>query len=70
MLHFPENCKYVLDSNSPDYIHEFGELVHRQEHLSKLESKIHKEGEQNFVGNRKSPRNGPSLRGKTLLLKA
>ncbi|EBC0166073.1 hypothetical protein BWL79_19010 [Salmonella enterica] len=59
----------MLDSNSPDYIHEFGELVHRQDHLSKLESKIHEEGEQNFVGNRKSPRNGPSLQGKTLLLK-
>ncbi|HIB9847693.1 YagK/YfjJ domain-containing protein [Escherichia coli] len=55
MPHFPENCKYVLGSNSPDYIHEFGELVHRQDHLSKLESKIHEEGEQNFVGNRKFP---------------
>ncbi|MCF1521059.1 hypothetical protein LRN74_18570 [Escherichia coli] len=59
----------MLDSNSPDYIHEFGELVHRQEHLSKLESKIHKEGEQNFVGNRKSPRNGPSLRGRPFYLR-
>ncbi|EJA7635699.1 inovirus-type Gp2 protein, partial [Escherichia coli] len=62
LLHFPENCKYVLDCYSPDYIQEFEELVHRQNHLSKLEIKIHEEGEQNFVVNRKSPRNGPSLR--------
>ncbi|WP_250846160.1 cyclic diguanylate phosphodiesterase [Escherichia coli] len=40
----------MLDTNYPDYIHEFGERVHRQNHLSKLKSKIHEEGEQNFVG--------------------
>ncbi|EEW2245138.1 inovirus Gp2 family protein [Escherichia coli] len=57
----------MLDCYSPDYIQEFEELVHRQNHLSKLEIKIHEEGEQNFVVNRKSPRNGPSLRRKAIL---
>ncbi|EEY5698876.1 hypothetical protein ERU67_18145 [Escherichia coli] len=64
------NFSYILDCYSPDYIQEFEELVHRQNHLSKLEIKIHEEGEQNFVVNRKSPRNGPSLRRKAILLKA
>ncbi|WPA29267.1 hypothetical protein R1Q26_05985 [Klebsiella quasipneumoniae] len=59
----------MLDSNSPDYIHAFGELVHLQDHLSKLESKIHEEGEQNFVGKRTPPGTGLLCGGRPFYLR-
>ncbi|HGL6398532.1 TPA: inovirus Gp2 family protein [Citrobacter koseri] len=53
LVHFPENCRYILDRNSADYIYEFGELVHRLDYLTKLDSKIYEEGERNFGGSHK-----------------
>lgn len=53
LVHFPENCRYILDGNSADYIYEFGELVHRLDYLTKLDSKIYEEGERNFGGSHK-----------------
>lgn len=53
LVHFPENCRYILDQNSADYIYEYGELVRRLDYLTKLDSKIYEEGERNFGGSRK-----------------
>lgn len=53
LVHFPDNCRYILDRNSADYIYEYGELLHRLDYLTKLDSKIYKEGERNFGGSRK-----------------
>lgn len=53
LVHFPENCRYILDQNSADYIYEYGELVHRLDYLTKLDSKIYEEGGRNFGGSRK-----------------
>jgi hypothetical protein len=53
LVHFPENCRYILDRNSADYIYEYGELLHRLDYLTKLDSKIYEEGERNFGGSRK-----------------
>ncbi|MEH4262807.1 inovirus Gp2 family protein [Klebsiella aerogenes] len=53
LVHFPENCKYVLDTNSPDYIYEYGMLFIRLDYLTKLDTKIYEEGERNFGGSRK-----------------
>lgn len=53
LVHFPENCRYILDQNSPDYIYEYDMLFIRLDYLTKLESKIHEEGERNFGGSHK-----------------
>ena len=53
LVHFPENCRYILDQNSPDYIYEYGMLFIRLDYLTKLESKNYEEGERNFGGSRK-----------------
>ncbi|CNL35515.1 inovirus Gp2 family protein [Yersinia frederiksenii] len=53
LVHFPDNCRYILDRNSADYIYEYGELLHRLDYLTKLDSKIYEEGERNFGGSRK-----------------
>ncbi|AGP46866.1 hypothetical protein SOD10_39360 [Serratia plymuthica] len=53
LVHFPYNCRYILDRNSADYIYEHGELLHRLDYLTKLDSKIYEEGERNFDGGRK-----------------
>ncbi|CCW29781.1 conserved hypothetical protein [Xenorhabdus nematophila F1] len=53
LVHFPDNCRYILDRNSADYIYEFGDLIHRLEYLTKLDSKIYEEGERNFGGSHK-----------------
>lgn len=53
LVHFPENCRYILDQNSADNIYEYGELVHRLDYLTKLDSKIYEEGGRNFGGSRK-----------------
>ncbi|MBP2858499.1 inovirus-type Gp2 protein [Dickeya oryzae] len=53
MVHFSETCKYVLDTQSPDYIYNYGMLFVRLDYLTKLESKIYENGERNFGCSRK-----------------
>ncbi|ETS33421.1 hypothetical protein BB987_12375 [Photorhabdus temperata] len=53
LVHFPENCKYVLDKYSPDYLYNYGMLFVRLDYLTKLESKIYEKGERNFGCSRK-----------------
>ena len=53
LVHFPENCKYILDKNSPDYLYNYGMLFVRLDYLTKLDSKIYEKGERNFGCSRK-----------------
>lgn len=60
----PENCRYILDQSSADYIYEYGELVHRLDYLTKPDSKIYEEGEGTSAVAGSDPPKRPSLRGK------
>lgn len=53
LVHFPENCKYILDKHSPDYLYNYGMLFVRLDYLTKLDSKIYEKGERNFGCSRK-----------------
>jgi hypothetical protein len=53
LVHFPENCKYVLDKYSPDYLYNYGMLFVRLDYLTKLKIKIYEKGERNFGCSRK-----------------
>ncbi|EKM1352328.1 inovirus-type Gp2 protein, partial [Salmonella enterica subsp. enterica serovar Typhimurium] len=46
--HFPENCKYVLDTNSTDFQQNYQALLTRLDYLTKVESKVFGEGDRNF----------------------
>lgn len=48
LVHFPDNCRYVLDTNSPDFQKHYQELLGRLDYLTKVESKIFGEGDRNF----------------------
>lgn len=48
LVHFPENGKYVLDRNKPDFIFEYHALIKRLDYLTKVDSKVFGEGNRNF----------------------
>lgn len=48
LVHFPANCRYVLDSNSPNFQDHYQELLTRLDYLTKLGSKVFGEGGRNF----------------------
>ncbi|EKG0446649.1 inovirus Gp2 family protein, partial [Escherichia coli] len=48
LVHFPENCKYVLDNNSTDFQQNYQSLLTRLDYLTKVESKVFGEGDRNF----------------------
>ncbi|EOZ3193318.1 TPA: inovirus Gp2 family protein [Yersinia enterocolitica] len=48
LVHFPENCRYVLNSNHPDFECHYQELLNRLDYLAKIETKIFGEGYRNF----------------------
>ncbi|HBA3988969.1 TPA: inovirus Gp2 family protein, partial [Escherichia coli] len=48
LVHFPENCKYVLDTNSTDFQQNYQALLTRLDYLTKVESKVFGEGDRNF----------------------
>ncbi|EOV9702217.1 inovirus Gp2 family protein [Cronobacter dublinensis] len=48
LVHFPENCRYVLNSNHPDFQYHYQDLLNRLDYLAKTETKIFGEGYRNF----------------------
>ncbi|EKA7453058.1 inovirus Gp2 family protein [Salmonella enterica] len=48
LVHFPDNCKYVLDTNSTDFQQNYQALLTRLDYLTKVESKVFGEGDRNF----------------------
>lgn len=47
LVHFPENCRYVLDTNSADFQQNYQALLTRLDYLTKVESKVFGEGDRN-----------------------
>ncbi|WP_327078654.1 YagK/YfjJ domain-containing protein [Pectobacterium brasiliense] len=47
-MHFPENCRYVLNSSHPDFQSHYQELLSRLYYLAKIDTKIFGEGYRNF----------------------
>jgi hypothetical protein len=48
LVHFPDDCRYVLDTNSPDFDEHYQDLLDRLDYLSKVETKVFGEGDRNF----------------------
>lgn len=48
LVHFPDNCRYVLDTNHPDFQQRYQELLNRLDYLTKVKSKVFGEGDRNF----------------------
>ncbi|WP_149323913.1 MULTISPECIES: inovirus Gp2 family protein [Enterobacter] len=48
LVHFPENCRYVLNSSHLDFQENYQELLNRLDYLAKIETKIFGEGYRNF----------------------
>lgn len=48
LVHFPDDCRYVLDTNSPDFNEHYQDLLERLDYLSKVETKVFGEGDRNF----------------------
>lgn len=48
LVTFPDNCRYVLDNESPDFEDEYQALLTRLDYLTKVESKVFGEGDRNF----------------------
>ncbi|MOA55477.1 hypothetical protein D3C78_1792760 [compost metagenome] len=48
LVHFPDKCRYVLDTNNPDFSEHYHDLLNRLDYLSKVETKVFGEGDRNF----------------------
>ena len=48
LVHFPDNCKYALDTNRADFQQNYQALLTRLDYLTKVESKVFGEGDRNF----------------------
>ncbi|TYG17471.1 inovirus Gp2 family protein [Klebsiella variicola] len=48
LVHFPENCRYVLDVNSSNFVFDYHALLKRLDYLTKVDSKVFGEGDRNF----------------------
>lgn len=48
LVHYPENCRYILDVNDLNFKGEFNNLLNRLDYLAKLDTKIFGDGDRNF----------------------
>ena len=48
LVTFPDNCRYVLDNEDPDFEDHYQALLTRLDYLTKVESKVFGEGDRNF----------------------
>lgn len=48
LVHFPVNCRYILDMNDYSFSSEYCNLLNRLEYLSKYDTKVFGEGSRNF----------------------
>ncbi len=48
IVHFPDNCRYVLNVNDPDFDIIYNELLERLDYLTKLDTKVFGEGDRSF----------------------
>lgn len=48
LVTFPDNCRYILDNEAPDFEDKYQALLTRLDYLTKVESKVFGEGDRNF----------------------
>ena len=48
LVHYPENCRYILDINNYKFSAEYCSLLNRLEYLSKYDTKVFDEERRNF----------------------
>ncbi|EKN6387888.1 inovirus Gp2 family protein [Yersinia enterocolitica] len=48
LVHFPDNCKYILDIKDPDFDIIYNDLINRLDYLTKIDTKVFGEGDRNF----------------------
>ncbi|AJJ12632.1 hypothetical protein CH64_2096 [Yersinia rohdei] len=48
LVHFPDNCRYMLEVNDPDYVEIYYDLLNRLDYMTKLDTKVFGEGDRNF----------------------
>jgi hypothetical protein len=48
LAHFPDTCRYVLSTNSPDFDKHYQDLLECLDYLSKVDTKVFGEGDRNF----------------------
>ncbi|EFI1512446.1 MULTISPECIES: inovirus Gp2 family protein [Enterobacterales] len=48
LVTFPDNCRYLLDNESPEFEEQYQALLTRLDYLTKVESKVFGEGDRNF----------------------
>ncbi|MDR1843577.1 MAG: inovirus Gp2 family protein [Citrobacter amalonaticus] len=48
LVTFPDNCRYVLNNEDPDFEDHYQALLTRLDYLTKVESKVFGEGDRNF----------------------
>ncbi len=48
LVHFPKNCRYILDVNDFNFEDEYKKLLNRLDYLAKLDTKLYGDGDRNF----------------------
>lgn len=48
LVHYPDNCRYILDVNNFNFEEEYNKLLHRLDYLAKLGTKVFGSGDRNF----------------------
>lgn len=48
IVHFPDNCRYVLNINDPDFDIIYNELLEQLDYLTKLDTKVFGEGDRSL----------------------
>lgn len=48
LVHYPENCRYILDSNDFNFEAQYNSLLNRLDYLAKLDTKVFGDGDRSF----------------------
>lgn len=48
LVHYPENCRYILDVNDFNFEGEYNKLLNRFDYLAKLDTKAYGDGDRSF----------------------
>ncbi|WP_149010108.1 YagK/YfjJ domain-containing protein, partial [Escherichia coli] len=48
LVHYPENCRYILDVNDFNFEGEYNKLLNRLDYLAKLDTKAYGDGDRSF----------------------
>lgn len=48
LVHYSENCRYILDVNDVSFKTEYNNLLNRLDYLAKFDAKLFGDGDRNF----------------------